>query len=565
MAPVVHQPLFAVLPYALIMAIISAVFVWDYTINQSGATSAVGIFWNSFTTRIQNFQVVSSPMLLVLVLFTWLVGGMTAISEAREDGKNRFSTLAASLLYFGVVVLVFLVYGLIHAARMELGGLDAMGIVRRIVGHIVVFDGVLLLLGLALVASLALARPQPWPARFARQPVVSLASGAVLTALAILLIASVNIKTIQADMYFKQGAGYEGIGQWEGSVLLYREAAALQPQEDYYYLFLGRALLQLSDQAQPGTAVLPEDVSNVPTSRLLGLVDQAVQSRSREDFLRAAHAVLVGAQRLNPYNTDHSANLARLFRAWAFTGAVAPGESGDPNRLREVLQQSPDKVDQQRLQKSLDYYRQAVFLSPNNSGLWNELATVQYIQNDLAGAQATLEHSIQVDDRFYPTYLLLGDVLNAAGDKAGGLAAYKQAAEISPKNLSVLSAVGIAGVDAGDPQASLDALQRIVDIETQALQATQAQLNQLNGQVAASGGYDVLRGATDQRSSLEQQISQHQRQLFIAYRNLALVYEGLGRTAEALNAGQQALALAPESERASIESFIAGLQGQKKP
>ena len=335
------------------------------------------------------------------------------------------------------------------------------------------------------------------------------------------------------------------------------------PQEDYYYLFLGRALLQLSDQQQPGSAVLPEDLSNVPTGQLLGLVDRAIQARDREDFLRAAHAVLEGAQRLNPYNTDHSANLARLYRAWAFTNAVQPGESGDPNRLREVLQQTPDKVNQQRLQASLDYYRQAVSLSPNNAGLWNEFATVQYIQGDFASAKATLDRSLQVDDNYYPTYLLLGDVLDTAGDKAGGLAAYKKAAEVSPKNVSVLSQLGVAGVDAGDPQASIDALQRIVDIATQGVKDTQAQLDQFNAQISAAGGYARLSsGATNQRASLEQKVSQYQRQIFIAYRNLGLVFDEIGRKQEALAASQQALALAPQSERASLESFIAGLQAK---
>lgn len=545
-APVARYPVLAVLPYAVIMAIISAVFVWDYTVNQLGLTDGFAIFWNSFTTRVRDGQVIGSPMLLVLVLFTWLVGGITAIGEAREGGRNRFSILSAALLYVGIASVTFVVYGLIHASRMNVAGLDAMGVVRRTVDHIAVFDVALLLLGLALAATLILARPQPWPASFARRPVVSLAAGAVLAVLAVVLVANLNIRTVQADTYFKQASGYEGVGQWEGAVLLYREAADLEPREDYYYLFLGRALLQLSDSAETGTAVLPEDLANVPTESLLGLVDQAIQSRSREDLLRAAHAVLVGAQRLNPYNTDHSANLARLFRAWAFSGAVPPGETGDPNRLRDVFVQTPDKVNQPRLQKSLDYYRQALFLSPNNSGLWNELATVQYISDDLEAARATLEHSLEVDDRFYPTYLLLGDVLTAQGDKVGGLAAYKQAAEVSPKNLSVLSAVGMAGADAGDPQASVDAWQRVIDIETLALNSIQAQLDQLGS-----------------RPTLQQQASQHQRQLYLAYRNLALVFEGMGRPDEALAAAQQSLARAPESERAELESFIASIRGSQ--
>lgn len=550
-APVTRRPLLAILPYAFIMAIISAVFIWDYTINQLDLTDAFTVFWNSFTTRISNGQTVVSPMLLVMVLFTWLVGALTAISEAREEGRNNFSTVSAVLVYTGVAALTFLVYGLIHASRMVHVGQDAMGIIRETVASIAVFDGALLLLGLLLAAGIALARPLPWPPRFARQPGVSLAAGVVLSAVAIFLIASINIRTVQADTYFKQGSGYEGVGQWDGSVVLYREAARLQPKEDYYYLFLGRALLQLSDQVKAGNAILPEDVSSVPTDRLLDMVDQALQTGDREDFLRAAHAVLVGAQRLNPYNTDHSANLARLFRAWAFADAVNPGETGDPTRLHDVLQQTPEKVNQQRLQQSLDYYRQAVFLSPNNAGLWNELATVQYIQSDYVGAQQTLEKSIQVDDAYYPTYLLLGDVLTAKGDKAGGLAAYKKAAEIAPKNISVLSQLGIAGADAGEPQTSLDALQRIVEIENQTVQTNQAKLAQLP------------QNATSQRSSIQQTISQHQRQLFIAYRNIALVLQQMGRNPEALAAAQQALALAPDTEKASLESFIATLQGKQ--
>ena len=108
-------------------------------------------------------------------------------------------------------------------------------------------------------------------------------------------------------------------------------------------------------------------------------------------------------------------------------------------------------MNQQRLLKSIDYYRQAVALSPQNAGLWNELATVQYIQDDLAGAADTLDRSLQVDDRFYPTYLLLGDVRTAQATRPARWLPIKRAREISPKNVSVLSAVGVAGAEAGEP------------------------------------------------------------------------------------------------------------------
>lgn len=565
-APVMRRPLLALLPYALVMAIISAVFIWNYTVNQSGAEGAFAIFWNSFTTRTRDFQTVASPMLLVLALFTWFIGGATAIVEARDGGRFRYSSAAGAALYFGVAVVTFVVYGLIHAARVGLDGLSGMNIFRQIAAHIVVFDVMLFLLILGLAAGLALASARPWPARMMRRGAATGAVTVGLTALAVFVIATVNVRSVQADTYYKQGIGYEGVGQWEGSVVLYREAARLQPREDYYYLFLGRALLQLADTVEAGTAVLPEDLSSIPTDQLLSVIDRGIQSRTREDILRAANAALVGAQRLNPLNTDHAANLARLNRAWAFSGAVTPGQTGDPSYLREVLAQTPDKVNQARLLAAVDYYRQAVALSPQNAGLWNELATVQFIQGDLTGAAETLSRSIQVDDRFYPTYLLLGDVRTAGNDMPAALEAYQRAAEISPKNISVLSAVGVTGAEAGQPQASVDAFQRIISLQTAALQATQAQLTQLNQEATAAGGYDKLQAnATTQRQQLEQQVSGQEQQLFRAYRNLALVLRDMGQTSDALAAAQSALQYAPESERADVESLIATLQGQAKP
>ncbi len=565
-APVMRRPLLALLPYALVMAIISVIFVWNYTVNQSGAQGALAIFWNSFTTRTRDFQTVSSPMILVLVLFTWFIGGATAIVEARDGERFHYSSPAAAGLYFGVAVLTFLVYGLIHAGRVEIAGLSGLDIFRHIAAHIVVFDVVLFLLIFCLAAGLALASARTWPARFMRRGAASAAVTVGLTALALFVITSVNIRSVQADTYYKQGLGYEGVGQWEGSVVLYREAAKLQPQEDYYYLFLGRALLQWADVLQPGNAALPEDLSSVPTDQLLSVIDRGIQSRTREDALSAANAALVGAQRLNPLNTDHAANLARLNRAWAFSDAVAGGETGDATRLREILAQQPDKVNQQRLLRAIDYYRQAVRLSPQNAGLWNELATAQYIQGDLAGAAETINQSLQVDDRFYPTYLLLGDVRTAQNDMTGALEAYQRAAEISPRNISVLSAVGVTGAEAGQPQVSVDAFRRIISLQTEALQSSQAQLAQLNQEATAAGGYENLQaGATTRRQQLEQQIAGQQQQLFLANRNLALVLRDMGQTGEALAAAQAALQYAPENQRADVESLIATLQGQAKP
>ncbi len=557
-----RSPLVAVLPYAGIGALVTLVLAWDY-IPLSVSTGAQGAFsflWDAFTTRADSgtLQVVRSPMLLVLMGFTWLVGGLLAVAES-----SRVRRWGAGLaLYLGTTVGTWLVYGLIEAGRMTTQGLSGLDVFRHMAGHIVFFDLCLLLVGLGLAVALLFADTRPRPAHaFGRTPALSLGGGLALGIVALLLIININIQTVQADTYYKQGLAYEGAGQWEGAVILYQQAAKLEPNEDYYYLFLGRALLQLSEMTQAGNALLPADLTDVPTSDLLSLVERGVRSGNREDLTRAAQAALIGAQRLNPLNTDHSANLARLNRSWAFTGALGPNDSPTSSRLREILTTQPDKADRARLDQSLNYYRQATSLSPQNAQLWNELATVQLVTDDLAAARASVERSLTLDQRFTATYLLKGDVLDAAGDKQGALDAYRQAAALAPKDLSVLSAVGVFSAQTGDLQGALDAFNHIVDVSNAAVKSAQTQLDRLDQEAAQAGGYSgLLPSAASRRDALQSQIASYGAQLHLAYRNLALVLRDAGRVSEALTAAQQALGYASDADRPDIESLIADLK-----
>ena len=104
---------------------------------------------------------------------------------------------------------------------------------------------------------------------------------------------------------------------------------------------------------------------------------------------------------MNPLNTDHSANLARLHRRWADLKAADPAAR------------------QQELETAAEYYRQATGLSPNNAQLWNEWALVSLAMSDqaqqagdtakadtyLADAQAKLDHSLELDQQYDQTYL----------------------------------------------------------------------------------------------------------------------------------------------------------------
>jgi tetratricopeptide (TPR) repeat protein len=557
----------AFLPFAAILSIVTLVLTWNYLVNQTGSQGAAAILWDSFTTRLDRttFEILRSPFILLLMIITWLIGVTLALAESAQlapaGGRRWALTTAVSL---AATIGVFLAYGLIQATRMGAAGLEGLDVLRRVAAHIVFFDLVLFLLILVLAAALHLADPRPRPPNLTSQsPVIPLLGGALLLVAALLLIYRVNIRTIQADTYYKQGLAYEEAGSWEGAIVLYREAAALQPREDFYDLFLGRALLQLATLLPAGgDAVLPEQVAGLPVQGLLAVVDQGISSLTREDIYRATNAALTAARTSNPLNTDHSANLARLYRAWAFEGAIAPGQSTGNDALREIVRDRPDDLDLDKLAESQRYYEEAVGLSPQNAQLHNELAAVQYIRGDFTGALATLDRSVALDSTYAQSYLLRGDALSASGDTAGALDAYRQAAQNAPDDLNIQSAIGVLSAQLGRTDEAVDVFQRMIEADASSLAEAESELAGLDSQAGAAGGYDNLpMAARERRDVLKTQIAALRSQLHVTHRNIALVYRDAGQPEQALAAAREALRYANDAQLPAIESLIGELSG----
>src|SRR5690606_6345427 len=144
---------------------------------------------------------------------------------------------------------------------------------------------------------------------------LSVGVGVVATVVIFAAISNVNIALVRADIIYKQGQQFDAQGNWVSSVELYRRALNARRTEDHYMLFLGRALLeQAKASGEEGTVTLPESAT---LGDVLALTPEAVSQMSRQELLRAAEVVLQQAQRVNPLNTDHTANLARLYRSWA--------------------------------------------------------------------------------------------------------------------------------------------------------------------------------------------------------------------------------------------------------
>ncbi len=478
------------LPYILISALVFVTLVYNYITNPVRDTSAWAVFWNSLTTRYlaARGQRVPGLGIIWLVVFTWITGALLAVGQIGRfqrtwTTQKAFQTLG---LYTVGTWGVFFVYGLYHASRLRWRTYPGDELFTRVANHFVAYGITVLLVLLALAAALWWQRRSfQAPSRVGLfTPATALVTGVII----LILIRNASINPIRADIFYKQGQAYEAEKQWATSIALYQRALALVPKEDYYYLFLGRAQLELARKAK----------------------DPA----RREQLLKEALATLIKARDLNPLNTDHTANLARLYRNW--------GELVNDPAERE-----------RQWKQALTYYETATRLSPNAAHLYNEWGLVHFLLGDLYQklnrpeeaqqqfdqALARYQQSLALDQRFPQTYLLLGDFYRSRGELAKAARAYEQALALKKKQPRVWDALAYLYAQLG----------RVED----AITATQQLLRYRPNDAAA-----------------------HQR--------LALLYEQAGRLLDALAEAQQARSLAPEAEQPMIDQLIARLESRLK-
>ena len=223
------------------------------------------------------------------------------------------------------------------------------------------------------------------------------------------MIFNLNAGLVRADIIYKQGQAYDNARRYPEAIQLYQMAIDHEPQEDYYYLFLGRAMLE---QSRNTTG--------------------AEQLR----FLADAERALLRAQELNPLNTDHSANLGRLYLAWS--------------------QMAPAADRAQFVQKSLDYYQVATTLSPNAAHLRNEYASAFRLAGDLDSVQEQFDISLALDQEYADTYRRLGDYYQRAGRNEDAIAVYEQGLAVAPHDVTINSNLGFLYAEAGQPQKAIE-------------------------------------------------------------------------------------------------------------
>ena len=177
-----------------------------------------------------------------------------------------------------------------------------------------------------------------------------------------------------------------------------------------------------------GASTLPAEPS---LEDILNLDSDGISRLSQADVLSAAETVLETAQEVNPLNTDHTANLARLHRRWS-----------------ALSQDQQDRI--QRIELSLQYYDAALSLSPNVAHLWNERGQILASMARFDEAEASFQHSLTLDDRFENTYALLAELYSQQNAPEQLSRILDQGLEKLPNSLALLTLKASAQSNAGD-------------------------------------------------------------------------------------------------------------------
>ncbi len=539
----------AVLALSLAAVFLLGTLAFDFINNPERLSDAGEIFMRSLTMKYHPEKTKAYGALMIFV-FTWILFGVIGLSEYDREGvfgvDSEQRQIIAAFIYAGVALVGLLLFGSLVAGhqasltRIQVATIeDVVGVAVSLANLLLRYYGLIftVLIALGLVLFWEEPRlPHTWG-----HP-VSLLVLVVTLLSSVFIIRTTSYNLIRADIVYKQGgvfANNKNPNDKQIGIAHYEKALEYVPREDYYYLFLGKAYLELTqtlplrfeDLSQEQQAALQQQWQNsVNWSSLtpeqqeqqLAQWKQALatqQLAQQQDYFETTEEVLNRAREINPLNTDHSANLARFYKSWAAQINLQLRQQDLREAERAKLQTRREEL----LHLSLENYEIALTLSPHNPILWNEKAQLYALDlGNMVAFHETITQSLEVDDEFEQTWMLLGDMYSSRGNVDGAIAAYAQALEVQ-SNCTVWRVLGT-------------------------LQAQQGYWN-------------------DAVATLEEGITKcsRSRDLWDFYRVLAIAYANTERGGEALQTAQQALELAPDNQKAVVQQLIDSLQAQMAP
>jgi O-antigen ligase/Flp pilus assembly protein TadD len=320
--------------------------------------------------------IVMRPGLAWMISFSLVFAGIFIIFETSHACGSRTSDRIGAVAGLAVLSIVPAVILVVARALAPVSYLSEGGLFE-------IFC--LVLVGMVLLPGITI-RSQDLVMR--RRPRIAGALALVVGVLATWPAVHLNLNIIRADTVFKQAVSATERRDHLRAVGLLRRVIELAPEQDYYYMQLGAALVESAG------AVAPAD---------------------RVRILREAEVSLGTARSLSPLDADHAANLARLHRIWA------DNVGDDPTRRDEY-------------DRSAAYYRKATMMSPRTAHLWNEYAAIELARTDTARALDLYAHSLGLDDGYDETYAQVGNVWVARGDWTRAAEYFQHALDRNPSS-----------------------------------------------------------------------------------------------------------------------------------
>jgi tetratricopeptide (TPR) repeat protein len=301
-----------------------------------------------------------------MMLTTWIAIAVVLVAESSQ-GVSSASWWRRLGVTLGLSLAVALVYWLWQSGTLAFMArqsatdlqkvMDQVGRYANILGR---YYFVILVVLLALAAFLL-----PPAGRLTGTPTVGYFVASAVALLVGVIIVFTNLRVIQADITFKIAEPFSRSGNWPAAIAIYNRANQLAPQEDYYYLFLGRAYLEHAKTLE------------------------SLEERDR--FIGEAEKDLLKAQELNPLNTDHTANLARLYSLWA------------------TFAQNKNSKDE-RGAASEGYFSKALILSPNSALLMIEWSNLYLnVMQQPEKAFEKIQQALEIDPQYHKSYGILAD------------------------------------------------------------------------------------------------------------------------------------------------------------
>jgi tetratricopeptide (TPR) repeat protein len=512
--PALPAWLWPTLTVALIGGFVLGTLSFDFITNAERTDQPLRLIWRALTILPAQDKRTSYGALMIFAL-TWIMGAVVSISEMAKSGafrERKGDGTLATTLYLLVSLTVGFGFALVLAGRqatlMNIQAQtleDVVGIAGRVASFLTAYYGFILFVMIAGGAVLFLGtRRQPRQTAYPWSIIALL----VLTVLVSAVIVETNLQPIQADIIYKQADPYDRQKQWLVAIEHYKHAIELVPKEDFYYLYLGRAYLEYASS-----------LDSPPV---------------RETVMRETEQTLTQAREVNPLNTDHSANLARMYRRWADFASDA-------------------ETRQERLLKSSENYEIATMLSPQNAILWNEWTMLHYYGlGDVAGYERLLQHSLEIDRDFEQTWLMCGDVNSQQGKLEEAIACYTEALRLQPGNSQVWAAVGNAYRQADQPEEAVNSYQKAIELKPRNTQFWRMLADTYIAMQQWDDAIPVLAQVVEIKPDADDVWNIHQ--------VLAQLYVQTGQHEQALVHAQTALQLAPEDQQAALQALIAQIQ-----